>query len=96
MKIRMCALKLNEAKITSKSTYQISVAVIESDAHVNVSKPPATWEDRPKLMAGAESKACTSQKTNPLFTNDVGSWQGKTTEEMRDFWEQGSSEECQH
>jgi len=47
-------------------------------------------------MAEAESKACTSQKTNPLFTNDVGSWQGKATEEMRDFWAQGSSEECQH
>jgi len=47
-------------------------------------------------MAEAESEACTSQKTNPLFTNDVGSWQGKATEEMRDFWAQESSEECQH
>jgi len=67
-----------------------------SDAHVNVSQPPATWEARPKSMAEAESKACTSQKTNPLFTNDVGSRQGKATEEMIDFWAQGSSEECQH
>jgi len=30
----------NAAKIKSKSSYQISVAVIESDANVNVSKPP--------------------------------------------------------
>jgi len=78
-------IKINEVKITSKSSYQISVAAIESDAHVNISQPPATSEDRPKSMAEAESKACTSQKTNPLFTNDVGSWQGKATEEMRDF-----------
>jgi len=28
--------KINEAKITSKSSYQISVAVIETDANVNV------------------------------------------------------------
>jgi len=47
-------------------------------------------------MAEAESKPCTSQKTNPLFTNDVVSWPGKATEEMRDFWAQGGSEECQH
>jgi len=30
----------NETKITSKSSYQINVAVIESDANVNVSQPP--------------------------------------------------------
>jgi len=34
--------KTNEAKITSKSSYQISVAVIESDANVDVSQPPTT------------------------------------------------------
>ena len=32
----------NEAKITLKSSYQISVPVIESDANVNISQPPAT------------------------------------------------------
>jgi len=31
----------NEAKITSKSSYQVGVAASESDANVNVSKPPA-------------------------------------------------------
>jgi len=31
--------KTNEAKITSKSSYQIGVAVIKSDANVNVSQP---------------------------------------------------------
>jgi len=34
----------NEAKITSKSFYQISVALIESDANVNVSQPPTTFK----------------------------------------------------
>jgi len=33
--------KTNEAKITSKSSYQIGVAVSESNANVNVSQPPA-------------------------------------------------------
>jgi len=47
-------------------------------------------------MTEAESKASTSQKTNPLFNNDVGSWPGKATEEMTDFWAQQGSEECQH
>jgi len=28
--------------------------------------------------------------------HDVGSWPGKATEEMRDFWEQQGSEEFQH
>jgi len=36
--------KTNEAKITSKSSYQISVAVIESDANVNVSISAAVIE----------------------------------------------------
>ena len=89
-------IKTNEARIRSKSSNQISVAVIESDANVNVSQPPATWGDRPKAMTEAESKASTSQKTNPLFNNDVGSWPGKATEEMTDFWAQQGSEECQH
>jgi len=40
--------KTNEAKITSKSSYQISVPVIESDANLNVLQPPAMLEDRPK------------------------------------------------
>jgi len=61
-------IKTNEAKITLKFSYQISIAVIESDANFNVSQPLATWEDRPKAMAEAESKACNSQKTNPIFT----------------------------
>jgi len=33
--------KTNEAKITSKSGYQIGLAVSESDANVNASQPPA-------------------------------------------------------
>jgi len=36
--------KTNEAKITSKSSYQISVAVIESDANVKVSQAPTTFK----------------------------------------------------
>jgi len=43
----------------SKSGYQISVAVIERDANVNVLQPPATLEDRHTAMAKAESKTCT-------------------------------------
>jgi len=31
--------KNNEAKITSKSSYQVSVAVVESDANINILKP---------------------------------------------------------
>jgi len=34
-------VETNEAKITSKSNYQIGVAASESDANVNVSQPPA-------------------------------------------------------
>ena len=47
-------------------------------------------------MVEAESKACTSQNINPSFTNDVGNWPGKATEEMRDFWAKRGSENCQH
>jgi len=36
--------KTNEANIASKSSYQISVAVIESDANVSVSQPPTTFK----------------------------------------------------
>jgi len=36
--------KTNEAKITSKASYQISVAASESDANVNVSQPPTTFK----------------------------------------------------
>jgi len=36
--------KTNEAKTTSKSSYQISVAVIENDANDNVSQPPTTFK----------------------------------------------------
>jgi len=61
-------IKTNEVKMTLKSRYQISAATIEVDVNVNVSQPPAMWKDMPKAMVEAESKACTSQKTNPLFT----------------------------
>jgi len=37
-------VRYNESKITSKSSYQISVAVIESDANVNVSESPTTFK----------------------------------------------------
>jgi len=37
-------VRYNEAKITTKSSYQISVTVIESDANVNVSQPPTTFK----------------------------------------------------
>jgi len=37
-------VRYNEAKVTSKSSYQISVAVIERDASINVSQPPTTFK----------------------------------------------------
>ena len=35
-------IETNEAKTTQKSSDQISIAVTETDANVNVSQPPAT------------------------------------------------------
>jgi len=37
-------VRYNEDKVTSKPSYQISVAVIESDASTNVSQPPTTFK----------------------------------------------------
>ena len=36
-------MRYNEVKITSRSSYQISVAVIERDVNVNVSQPSTTF-----------------------------------------------------
>jgi len=37
-------VRYDEAKVTSKSSCQVSVAVIESDASINVSQPPTTFK----------------------------------------------------
>jgi len=42
MMVRISALKTEVAKITLKFSYEISLAVIESDAKFNISQPPAT------------------------------------------------------
>jgi len=46
--------KANEGKITSKSNYQINVAVIESDANVNVSQPSTTLNHLPLMSIESE------------------------------------------
>jgi len=37
-------VRYNEAKITSKSSFQISAAAIESDTSINVSQPPTAYK----------------------------------------------------
>jgi len=56
----------NESKITSKSSYQISVAVIESDANVDVSQPPTTLNHL-SLMS-IESELLRKQKFDKLIS----------------------------
>jgi len=58
----------NESKITSKSSYQISVAVIESDANVDVSQPPTTLNHYLSLMS-IESELLRKQKFTSLYLN---------------------------
>jgi len=62
--------KTNEARIRSTSSYQISVAVIESDANLNVWQPPATLEDRPNQGQKLKVKHVLHRKLIYYLPND--------------------------